>query len=193
MKKYLEQRVEELESEVKLLRAKIKLNETKDTSKYINNYPKYNPLKSVYNPNKDYMHNSSVNLMSTPDLETAYASPFDKLNFEKSSLVSITTPTNSDTQPYHISTDLSSLPSVDSGFPSYPDMWGSWDEKNSEDVISETPQTTIPSWGFVSEFDKMDKDFLEWLKSNEAKNAYEISKNITDKYGKNNYRPFKAK
>ena len=64
MKKYLEQRVEELESEVKLLRAKLKLNETKDTSKYLNNYSKYEPLKSVYN--------SSLNLMSTPDSETAF-------------------------------------------------------------------------------------------------------------------------
>ena len=41
MKKYLEQRVEELELEVKLLRAKIKLNEPNGTSKYINNYSKY--------------------------------------------------------------------------------------------------------------------------------------------------------
>jgi len=186
MKKYLEQRVEELETEVKLLRAKIKLNETKDTSKYVNNYPKYDPFE-------DYMHNASVNLMSTPDLETAFASPFDKSNFEKNPLVSITTPTNLDTQMYYISAESNYLPSVDSSFPSYPDMWGSWDEKNSEDVILETPQATIPSWGFVSEFDKMDKDFLEWLKSNEAKNAYEISKHITNKYGKSKYRPFKVK
>ena len=186
MKKYLEQRVEELELEVKLLRANIKLNETKDTSKYINNYPKYDPFK-------DYMHNASVNLMSTPDLETAFAVPFDKSNFEKSPLVSTTTQTNLNTQPYYISTESNYLPSLDSDFPPYPDTWGSWDEKNPEDVISEKNQTAIPDWGFVSEFDKMDKDFLKWVSSHEGKNAYEISKHITNKYKKSEYRPFKVK
>lgn len=186
MKKYLEQRIEQLEQEVSLLKAKIRLNDTKDTSRYLNNYPKYNPYK-------DYIYNSSLNLMSTPDLETAFASSFDKSNFEKSPLVSITTPTNLDTQPYYISTESNHLPSLDSNFPPYPDIWGSWDEKNPEDIISENPQSTIPDWGVTFEFDKMDKDFLEWLKSNEAKNAYEISKTITDKHGKTNYRPFKVK
>ena len=186
MKKYLEQRLEELELEVKLLKAKIKLNETKDTSKYVNNYPTYDPFK-------DYMHNASVNLMSTPDLETAFASPFDKSNFEKSPLVSISTQTNLDTQPYYILTDSSSLPGLDSDFPPYPDIWGSWDEKNQEDVISEENQSQIPDWGVASEFDKMDKDYLGWLKSNEAKNVYEISKHITNKYRKSEHRPFKVK
>jgi hypothetical protein len=134
MKKYLEQRVEELELEVKLLRAKFKLEETKNkfTSSYLNNYPKYDPFKTAYPSDADYMYNSHVNLMSEPELETA--------------------------------------------FPPYPHISGSWDEINLEDVITDT---VIPSWGFVSEFDKMDKDFLEWLKSNEAKNAYEISKHTT--------------
>ena len=83
MKKYLEQRVEELELEVKLLKAKIKLNETKDTSKYINNYPKYNVFK-------DYIYNSSLNLMSTPDLETTFPSPFDNSEFENVPLSTVT-------------------------------------------------------------------------------------------------------
>ena len=184
MKKYLEQRVEELETEVKLLRAKIKLNETKDTSKYVNNYPKYDPFK-------DYMHNASVNLMSTPDLETAFASPFDKSNFEKNPLVSITTPTNLDTRMYYISAESNYLPSVDSDFPPYPDIWGSYDP-NPEDVIEAT-SNSIPDWGVTSKFDKMDKDFLDWANSHEATNAYEISKHITNKYGKSKYRPFKTK
>ena len=163
MKKYLEQRVEELELEVKLLRAKIKLNDTKDTSKYLNNYPKYDPLKS-YSPSDGFMYNSSSNL------DTAFASPFDPL-----------TP----------AVNLETITHLDSDFPPYPDILDSWD--NNPDDIIEEESSTIPNWGFVSEFDKMDKDFLEWLKSNEAKNAYEISKNITDKYGKTNYRPLKAK
>jgi len=142
MKKYLEQRLEELELEVKLLKAKIKLNETKDTSKYLNNYPKYDPFK-------DYMYNSNANSTYEFNSETI--------------------------------------------LPPYPDIWDSWDEKNPEDVISEKSQTTIPDWGVTSEFDKTDKDFLKWLKSHEAKNAYEISKNITNKYGKSEYRPFKVK
>ena len=136
MKKYLEQRVEELELEVKLLRAKIKLNEPNGTSKYINNYPKCDPFK-------DYMHDSNVNSMSETD------------------------------------------------FPPYPDILDSWD--NNPDDIVEEESTTIPSWGFVSEFDKIDKDFLEWTRSHEGRNAYEISKHITNKYNKAVYRPFKAK
>jgi hypothetical protein len=151
MKKYLEQRVEELELEVKLLRAKFKLEETKNksTSSYLNNYPKYDPLKTAYPPDTDYMYNSHVNLMSEPDLETA--------------------------------------------FPPYPHISGSWDEINPEDAISVNTDTAIPDWGFVSEFDKMDKDFLEWLKSDEAKNAYEVSKRITTVGQKNVYRSFKVK
>jgi hypothetical protein len=149
MKKYLEQRVEELELEVKELKAKIKLNDTKDTSKYLNNYSKYNPLKSVYNSCDDYMYNPSVNLMSEPDLETA--------------------------------------------FPPYPDIWGSWVEKNHLDVISEDKPSSIPEWGNASSVDETDKDFSEWVKSHEAKNAYEISKRITTVGKKNTYRPFKVK
>lgn len=164
MKKFLEQRVEELELEVKLLRAKIKLSETKDTSKYLNNYTKHEPFK-------DYMYNSSSTLISEPELETAFAS-LDAV------------------------VKLESITHLDSDFPPYPDIWGSWDDKNPKnplDVISEENPPAIPDWGGTSEFDKTDKDFLEWLKSNEAKNAYEISKHITNKYNKAVYRPFKAK
>ena len=127
MKKYLEQRVEELELEVKLLRAKFKLNETKDTSKYINNYPKYDHVK-------DYMYNPSVNLMSEPDLETAFASPFDKVEFEKNPLHTITTNKSN-----HLDSDVLKSVSLDPNFidyPPYPDILGSY-ELNPDDVISE--------------------------------------------------------
>jgi hypothetical protein len=132
MKKYLEQRVEELELEVKLLRAKFKLEETKSksTSSYLNNYPKYDSLKTAYPSDTDYMYNSHVNLMSEPDLETV--------------------------------------------FPPYPHIPGSWDEIiNPEDIIREDEQPLTP-WGFESEFDKMDKDFLEWIK-NDGKYIYKNS------------------
>ena len=139
MKKYLEQRVEELELEVKLLRAKIKLNEPNGTSKYINNYSKYDPFK-------DYMHDSNVNSMSETD------------------------------------------------FPPYPDILSSWDEKNPKDVISDDYQQTIPDWGFVHKFVETDGDFLAWTKSNEAKEAYNISKTKwTENYENHIYRPFKVK
>lgn len=151
--KYLEQRVEELETEVALLKAKFKLQETKttgfvnkqpirpekkDTSHYLNNYP---PAPDWRNKEiNDYMFNPSVNLLSEPDLETAFASPWDSSEMHKNSLDTITVK-----QPDRMDYD----------YPDYPDHLGSWDEGSRDDVI--------PSWGFLSEFDKMDKDFLEWL------------------------------
>ena len=163
MKKFLEQRVDDLESEVKILRAKIKLNETNGTSKYINQYQKYDPSK-IYN------YDGSLNLMSEPDLETAFASPFDTSEFEKNPLNTITV-----NQPTHFDNDISpdqqDLSFMD--YPIYPDILGSWDGKNPEDIISEDEQPLTP-WGFESEFDKMDKDFLEWIK-NDGKYIYENS------------------
>ena len=177
MKKYLEQRVAELELEVRLLRAKFKLEETKSksTSSYLNNYPKYDPFK-------DYMHNSSVNLISEPDLDTAFSSPYNAESISKSPLVSLTVPSHSDSDfnSYQLSASIEKLHSQDSDFPPYPDIIDSWD-KNPDDIVDEygyklnyKPET-ITTWGFVSEFDKMDKDFLEWIKNN-GKKAYEDSK-----------------
>jgi hypothetical protein len=91
---------------------------------------------------------------------------------------------------YNSHVNLMSEPDLETAFPPYPHISGSWDEINPEDVITDT---VIPSWGFVSEFDKMDKDFLEWLKSNEAKNAYEVSKRLTTVGQKHVYQPFKVK
>ena len=68
-------------------------------------------------------------------------------------------------------------------FPPYPDVWGSWEPihnlidssnippyyppANSEDVIKEN----------TDDFDKMDKDYLEWLN----KNPYKDSSNKNSK------------
>ena len=188
MKKYLEERVEALELEVKLLRAKIKLNEKNDTSKYLNNYKKYDPFK-------DYMHNPSVNLMSEPDLETAFPSLFDKTEINKNPLNSISFNSDLKIDPFYASDVKVKLPlKSDSDFTEYPDIVGSWDDdKDPIDIIAEENNESIASWGFVSELGKMDKDFLEWVRSYEGKNAYEISKNITNNYEKNTYRPFKVK
>lgn len=149
--KYLEQRVEELEKEVALLKAKNKLN---DTSNYLNNYPPYD------NPNSmDYMYNhSSLTMLSEPDLETTFASPWDTSEIKKNPLDTITVK-----QPDH----------TDYEYPGYPNILGSWvegsrDEGSRDDVIAYL--------GFLSEFDKMDKDFLEWLN---AKDPQELKSLIS--------------
>jgi hypothetical protein len=174
MKKYLEQRVEALELEISLLKAKFKLEETKSksTSSYLNNYPKYDPFK-------DYMHNSSVNLMSDPDLETAFSSSYNAESIPKSPLVSLTVPPHSDSDfnSYQLSASIEKLHNQDSDFPPYPDIIDSWDT-NPEDVVDEygfklncDPKQTI-EWGFLSKHDKEDKNFLEWIKT-DGKKAYE--------------------
>lgn len=188
MKKYLEQRVEELELEVKMLKAKFKLEETKSksTSQYINNYPPYVPFKVIKKINTkckentrssnccssyayDYMHTTpSVNLMAEPDLETAFASPFDKTKPEKTSLdtitVSIPTHSDADIEDVFSNQQYSYLEE----FPPYPDITGSWDT-NPNDVVDEygfkmnynsKPNNTEE---VKSNFDKHDKDFLNWL------------------------------
>jgi hypothetical protein len=165
--KYLEQRVEELEREMLRLKAKIISLECKhdhlynsnieDTSKYLNNYPPY----------------SGVNLMSEPDLETTFASPWDCSEAEKKSLDTITIKKSSaidDSTYYH---------------PEYPNVLGSWDPTpdyvdstdiptyyppaNPEDVLNENESgfkkgyNPEPIRPWKSDYDKMDKDFLEWL------------------------------
>jgi len=166
MKKYLEQRVEQLELEINLLKAKFKLEETKSksTSSYLNNYPKYDPFK-------DYMHNSSENFMSPSPLETSIASPFDN------SVPDNFLDTFSFKNPVHSDADIENGSSKQhyvsyDEYPEYPNIWGSFDA-NPEDVITED-QTTFAPWGFVSEFDKMDKNFLDWIKI-EGKRLYEKS------------------
>ena len=156
MKKFLEQRVEELESEVKLLKAKNKLKETANTSKYLYNYTKYDPLKS-YDTAAE-----SVNLMSEPDLETVFASSFDETDIEKNPLDTITV-----NLPTH----------CDSEYPPYLPIVGSWDK--DQDVLTDEfgfklnhDPAPITTWGFTSEFDKTDSDFLKWISTEDAKMAY---------------------
>lgn len=194
MTKYLEQRVEELEKEVRLLKARFKLEENKanSTSKYLNNYSHYGSLKSYYDP-KDNMYNSSANLMSVPNSETAFATPYKKEGAIEAPLVSLTVPshTDSDFNNYQMTANPEIFSTPDSDFPSYPDIIDSWD-KNSDDIIDDVdeygyklnykPKTATawgfsksPGWGFTSEFDKMDKDFLKWLKE-DGKRIFEESK-----------------
>jgi hypothetical protein len=95
--KYLEQRIEELELEVKLIKAKDKLGEIK-----IN----------------DYAFNPSVNLMSQPDLETVFTSPFNNSEIINNPLANIVS-------------DFNITPSdceFMQGYAEYPKIIGSWDD-----------------------------------------------------------------
>jgi hypothetical protein len=186
--KYLEQRVEELEKELALVRAKIKLQETnvkkEDTSHYLtNNYP---PSPDWRNKEiNDYTFNSSVNLMSEPDLETAFASPWDSSEMIKNPLDTITvslSSTISDTLYNHNYIDSSDLPQY---IPPYPDIIGSWDDKPYEGGFLSTFDTESKNYldyvdSAISNFDKEDKRFLEYLNSTKTKNTTEqkIEKNF---------------
>ena len=147
MTKYLEQRVEDQELELKLLKAKDKLSSS------------------------DYMYNPSVNLMSEPDLDTTFSSPFDKTDIDKNSLDVIRFQPNLKIDPFYVPDVTIEIPSkLDSDFPEYPDIVGSWDgDKNPEDVIIMENDEAITTWGFISNLDKMDKEFLDWLKTNYKK------------------------
>jgi hypothetical protein len=199
--KYLEQRVEELEKELALVRAKIKLEETKttgfvnkqpirvqkkDTSHYLkNNYP---PSPDWRNKEiNDYTFNSSVNLMSEPDLETAFASPWDSSEMKKNPLDTITlclSSTISDTLYNHNYIDSSDLPQY---IPPYPDIIGSWDDKAYEGGLLSTFDTEDKNYSeyvdsAIFNFDKEDKRFLEYLNSAKTKNTME--KKIENDFGK---------
>jgi len=137
--KYLEQRVEELELEVKLLKAKNKLN---DTSSYLNNYPPYN------DPNKeDYMYNPSINLMSEPDLETDFSSPWDSSEKIKCPLNPIMVSLSSSISDNAILNsdyvDSSDLPQC---YPPYPDVIGSYDNFD---------WTTMKDWASFNQTDEI--------------------------------------
>jgi hypothetical protein len=176
--KKIEQRIEELEREVILLKAKNKLQETK-TVGFVNKQPIRVPLNKEIN---DYMFNSSVNLMSEPDLETAFASPWDSSEMIKNPLDTITVnlnPIASGTYPNPNYTDSSDLPEY---YPPYPDIIGSWNDNFKDTIwqsISDTNSNeTFNSLGFESEFDKSDKAFLEFL------NKTTLDKKIENNFGK---------
>ena len=157
---YLEQRIEKIEKELALIKSK-------------------NTLKEPV----DYWYN----------LETSMASPFCKSNnitIKLSSIVddtfiekySSTSPTISswDEFDWSTSSDWASFNPCDN-IPPYPDIIGSWDDNitNKENMI--TP------WGFESEYDKSDKDFLEYLntkpKNNLNMKTY-TEQNIEKTFGK---------
>jgi hypothetical protein len=170
--KYVEQRLEELEREILKLKAKVIKMECErdylydcdknDTSHYLYNYPPY----------------PSVNIMSEPDLETAFASPFDKTKMEQNPLNTVTVDTKNTNDVFD---------------PPYPNIVGSWDKNldyvdsfdlptyypptNPEDVLDEnksgfkTDSNTTPIRPWSPTYDKMDKDFLEWMKAKADKKA----------------------
>jgi hypothetical protein len=164
--KYLEQRVDELELEVKLLKAKNKLKEItikeKDTTHYLNNY---SPTPDWRNKEiNDYMFNPSINLLSEPDLETTFASPWDTSEMYKNPLDTITK--NS------IEDDTFSNNDSHGHYPPYPNIVGSWDDfdftRLSKDWASFNQTDEIPPYpghkNIVSEYlcpleRKIEKEF----------------------------------
>ena len=67
----------------------------------------------------------------------------------------------------HSNMTLLSEPKTETDFPPYPNIWGSW-EPNDGDKIDEKIVSNSDEYGFKlnheSIFDKMDKDFLDWMK-----------------------------
>jgi hypothetical protein len=90
---YLEQRIQKLEEEVEYIKTKL-------TSSGNDNIPTW----------EDTMYNPSVTLLSIPDLDTSFASPFE------------TTSVSED----HLDTFVLEITSKN--HPEYPNIWGSWEE-----------------------------------------------------------------
>lgn len=137
--KFLEQRIEELEQQVRELKVKLFQKEWKESPK---------PWENVAS---DYLYNPSLTMLSEPELETAFASPWDASEIKKNPLDTITVKQKDDS---------------DYQYPGYPNILGSWDEGSRNDVIT--------SWGFASEFDKADEGFLNYLSSEKEKNPLDI-------------------
>ena len=137
--KFLEQRIEDLEQQVQELKVKLFQKEWKESPK---------PWEKAAS---DYLYNPSLTMLSEPELETAFASPWDVSEIKKNPLDTITVKQPDDS---------------DYEYPGYPNILGSWDEGSRDDVIT--------SWGFVSKFDKADKDFLNYLNSDQEKNSLDI-------------------
>lgn len=80
----------------------------------------------------------------------------------------------------HPNMTLLSQPNSETAFPPYPNILGSWDPNpdyvdstdlpthyppaNPEDIIKENTDEYGFKLNYESNFDKMDKDFLKWLK-----------------------------
>ena len=149
-----------LEQRVEELEKEVNLlkakNKLNNTSSYLNNYPPYD------NPNSlDYMYNhSNMTLLSESGLESSNGHFWNSSELEKNPLDTVTVNLSSivdDSTYYH---------------PEYPNILGSWDDKPS--VL-----------GFNSEFDKMDKDFLEWSSkvNKKPKLNSNLENKIEEKYG----------
>ena len=112
--RYLEQRIEDLEQLVQELKVKLFRKEWKESPK---------PWEKAAS---DYLYNPSLTILPEPELETAFASPWEVSEFEKNLLDTITVK-----QPDHL----------DSNYPAYLNILGSWDdqEKNPLDVLEDSP------------------------------------------------------
>jgi hypothetical protein len=188
--KYIEQRIEELEKQINFLKSNNKLNDIGSTG--------------LITKSDDYMYNHSTNLIHEPDLNTAFDCPYDKSEFIKSPLDTITISLSSitdDTLPnpnYIDSSDLSQK------YLSYPDIIGSWDGfvNDSKDWINTHPISswndfdwnTMKDWAsfnekdeippytncqFESDFDKKNEMFLKCLNSIENKIQKEFGKIVS--------------
>jgi hypothetical protein len=91
---YLEQRIEKLEQEIQELKIKLFQQEFIDTR----------------NTWEDTMYNPSITLLSTPDLDTAFASPFENTSASEDCLNTFV------------------LEITSKNHPEYPNIWGSWEE-----------------------------------------------------------------
>lgn len=130
--KYLEQRIEDLEQQVQELKVKLFQKEWKESPK---------PWEKAAS---DYLYNPSLTILPEPDLETAYASPWDDSEIKKNPLDTITVKQPDDS---------------DYEYPGYPNILGSWDEgscekgKNPLDILEESPTST----NFKKAYEKITK------------------------------------
>lgn len=153
--KYLEQRVEELELEVKLLKAKNKLKETKKLD-YLFSHSDQEFIDHEF-ITKFGLETSNGHFWDSSELQN---NPLDTITVNLSSIAD----DNIQNLNYVDSIDLP--PDLPEYMPPYPDIIGSWDDKPSD-------------WGVNSEFDKQDKNFLEYLNSIEKKIEKDFGKIIS--------------
>ena len=138
------------------------------------------------------MFNSSANLMSEPDLETAFANPWDSSEIIKNPLDTITVNLSSVVSDINFPNldyvDSSDLPEY---YPEYPSYIGSWDDGAFNNVINENVtdecgfKMNHEDWGVKSSFNKEHKQFLEYLNTKEKLNMKTYTEqNIEKTFGK---------
>ena len=139
MKKDLEQRVADLEKEIENLKSKNHLaGVSLDELIALVTSAQQTTARggAVILDAIGYMPNASLNLLSEPDLDTTFSSPFDKSEWRNFSLdaITATVPTHLDTDTGGVSPDQQNLSFED--YPQYPNITGSWDE-NPDDIVDE--------------------------------------------------------